>query len=278
MWALLWTSFEFSQISHGEDKNIDTTRSSAAQLIAHRVLRSMSSQDVIRALTMDFDLPSTHPTSDNVDDSATSDDLHDTSRPLLSDNPGNGRNQTSDPEAARPRPSGGGPSVSMSALEVAIAGEALKFIASPIVQDLLQDIWKGNVVLWGDLDVNASTARKKATIYAWRRTMWAGYARLRVPRYRFAFQVVNFAVLLVLFLSTLRQPDRDHLSVQEIFLDIWFLGFAYSELGMYSSLFARDIGLMSVGQIRDSNLSMYSQDPWSFFDVAMVLIFGVFFS
>jgi hypothetical protein len=31
---------------------------------------------------------------------------------------------------------------------------------------------------------------------------------------------------------------------------------------------------MIIGQIRDSNLSMYSQDPWSFFDVAMVLIFG----
>jgi hypothetical protein len=27
------------------------------------------------------------------------------------------------------------------------------------------------------------------------------------------------------------QADRDHISVQEIFLDIWFLGFAYAELG-----------------------------------------------
>jgi len=34
---------------------------------------------------------------------------------------------------------------------------------------------------------------------------------------------------------------------------------------------------MRIGQIRDSNLSMYSQDPWSFFDVAMVLIFSEFF-
>ena len=189
----------------------------------------MSSQDVIRALTLDFDLPSTHPTPDNINDSAPSDDPHDSSRPLLGDHSGN---ETSDPEAARSQSYGGTSSACMSALEVAIVGEALKFIASPIVQDVLQDIWKGNIVLWGDLDVNASTARKKATLYAWRRTMWAGYARLRVPRYRFAFQVANFAVLLVLFLTTLRQPDRDHLSVQEIFLDIWFLGFAYAELGM----------------------------------------------
>jgi hypothetical protein len=27
------------------------------------------------------------------------------------------------------------------------------------------------------------------------------------------------------------------------------------------------------GQIRDSSLSLYAQDPWSFFDIAMVLIF-----
>jgi hypothetical protein len=119
----------------------------------------------------------------------------------------------------------------MSVLEIAIVADALKFIASPIVQSVLQDIWKGNVVLWGDLDLNASIARKKPTVYSWRRTMWVGYARLRVPRYRFAFQVANFSVLLVLFLATLMQPDRDHISVQEIFLDVWFLGFAYAELG-----------------------------------------------
>ena len=189
----------------------------------------MSEQDVIRALTLDFDLPSTHPTSEN--DSPPSEDPHDSSRPLLDDQNGN---ETSDPEAAQSRSHTS--SAGMCALEVAIVGEALKFIASPIVQDILQDIWKGNIVLWGDLDINASTARKKATLYAWRRTMWAGYARLRVPRYRFAFQVVNFAILLVLFLTTLRQPDRDHVSVQEIFLDIWFLGFAYAELGISSPL------------------------------------------
>jgi hypothetical protein len=124
----------------------------------------------------------------------------------------------------------------MSALEVALVGDSLKFIASTIVQDVLQDIWKGNVVLWGDLDINAETARKKPTMYSWTRTMWVGYARLRVPRYRFAFQVANFSVLLALFLWTLIQPDRDHISVQEIILDIWFLGFAYAELGMSNTV------------------------------------------
>lgn len=134
-----------------------------------------------------------------------------------------------DPEAGPSNSSANNPS--MSALEIAIVAEALKFLSSPIVQNVLQDIWKGNVVLWGDLDINASTARKKPTVYSWRRTAWAGYARLRVPRYRFAFQVANFGILLTLFLMTLMQGDRDHLSVQEILMDIWFLGFAYSELG-----------------------------------------------
>jgi len=185
----------------------------------------MSSQDVIRALTLDFDLPSSE-----------------TSEELPSEGPAHAGPEgvgllsgptalESDPEAGTVTSRQNG-SHAMSVLEIAIVADALKFIASPIVQSVLQDIWKGNVVLWGDLDINASTARKKPTVYCWRRTMWAGYARLRVPRYRFAFQVANFSVLLVLFLATLMQPDRDHISVQEIFLDVWFLGFAYSELGI----------------------------------------------
>lgn len=203
---------------------MDSTRSLAAQLIAVRTLRAMSSQDVIRALTLDFDLP------------ASPNDENTTEEPSVSTRESVARETQSlltageeDTEAGR----GASRQIAtMSALEIAIVAEAQKFLAAPIVQGVVEDIWKGNAVLWGDLDINASTARKKPTIYAWRRTMWAGYARLRVPRYRFAFQVANFSVLLVLFLATLVQPDRDHISAQEIFLDIWFLGFAYAELGI----------------------------------------------
>lgn len=226
----------------------------------------MSSQDVIRALTLDFDLPAAETSEEHLSE-----------RPVhvATENAGLLSGSTfseSDPEAGTVVSRQN--SHAMSALEIAIVADALKFIASPIVQGVLQDIWKGNVVLWGDLDINASTARKKPTVYSWRRSMWAGYARLRVPRYRFAFQVANFSVLLVLFLATLMQADRDHISVQEIFLDIWFLGFAYAELG--TSLHLNMGPDLSIGQIRDSSLSMYSQDPWSFFDIAMVLIFGKF--
>jgi hypothetical protein len=228
IWALLWTSFEFSQAAHGEDRNADSTRALASELVAVRVLRSMSSQDVIRALTLDFDLPVNPPQNEESTEeswSATTSTHFREYETLL----GATNIVTPDPEAARATSSSH--NGSMSALEIAIVADAFRFIGSPVVQGVLQDIWKGDVVLWGDLDVNASTARKKPSIYAWRRTMWAGYARLRVPRYRFAFQVANFSILLVLFLATLKQPDRDHISVQEIFLDIWFLGFVYSELG-----------------------------------------------
>lgn len=224
IWALLWTCFEFSQAAHGEERNADSTRSLAAQLIAVRLLRTMSSQDVIRALILDFDLP----TGPNAEDT-TGERSDSTRESIVRETQSLLTGGEEDTEAGR---EASRQIATMSALEIAIVAEALKFIASPIVQGVFEDIWRGNVVLWGDLDINASTARKKPTIYAWRRTMWAGYARLRVPRYRFAFQVANFCVLLVLFLATLIQPDRDHISAQEIFLDIWFLGFAYAELGI----------------------------------------------
>ena len=234
IWALIWASFEFSQAANGEDRNVDSTRSIAAQLIAIRVLRAMSSQDVVRALTLDFELPAT-PTG--VDDSTG-----DLSMDRTMNNPQENQSLLgqsilidADPESGPVSGRQDSNSPAMSALEIALVGETLKFIASPIVQNVLQDIWKGNIVLWGDLDTNGFTARKHPSTYTWRRTAWVGYARLRVPRYRFVFQVANFVILLVLFLATLNQPDRDHISVQEILLDIWFLGFAYSELGSFVS-------------------------------------------
>src|SRR5579862_8830551 len=241
IWALIWTSFEFSQAAHGEDRHIDATRALAAELIAIRVLRAMSYQDIVRSLTLDFDLPPNPTAPDEAAEEAFSETTLDPAETqgLL----GGLIVPEDDPEAGptESRPNGNSSSA-MSALEVAIVGDALRFIGSPIVQDVLQDVWTGNVVLWGDLDVNASRARKKPSIYAWKRTAWVGYARLRVPRYRFAFQVANFTILLLLFLATLIQPDRDHTSVQEIFLDIWFLGFAYAELGKAIAGVSKDLG------------------------------------
>ena len=236
IWALMWTSFEFTQAANREGRSADATRSLAAQLIAKTVLRSMSSHDVIRALTLDFEIPSSPLTTDEQfarSSSATVVSDSQESEALLAES----ISTDDDPEAGQSlSPRNSNRNVTMSALEIAIAGEALIFLASPIVHGVLQDIWRGNIVLWGDIDVNASTARKKASIYSWSRTMWVGYARLRVPRYRFAFQVANFSILLILFLMTLGQIDRDHISIQEIFLDIWFLGFAYAEFGMPNTI------------------------------------------
>lgn len=230
IWALLWTAFEFAQAAHGEDKNVDATRGLAAQIIAIRVIRSMSFHDVVRSLTLDFDLP----TNDDMEEASRAAPTTGSTTPALSGETQHLLdNEDPDPEIGRviSRPNGTH-QASMSALEVAIVAEALRFLASSIVQEVIEGIWKGDVVLWGDIDVNAAKARKKPTIYPWRRTWWVGYARLRVPRYRFAFQVLNFGILLALFLLTLLQPDRDHVSVQEVLLDIWFLGFAYAEFGI----------------------------------------------
>jgi hypothetical protein len=223
IWALLWTSFEFGQAAHGEDKNVDATRSLAAQIIAVRVIRSMSFQDVVRSLTLDFDLPNT----DEDDNLPT---------PVGGSTLGFSGETTGllDAEMGRVSSPASGHQPTMSALEVAIVAEALRFLASTIVQEVIEGVWNGDIVLWGDIDTNATTARKKPTIYPWRPTWWVGYARLRVPRYRFAFQVLNFGILLGLFLLTLLVPYRDHISVQEVLLDIWFLGFAYAELGIPS--------------------------------------------
>lgn len=55
------------------------------------------------------------------------------------------------------------------------------------------------------------------------------YARLRVPRYLKAFEVVFFAVLLALYYAVLVQRNFDSISTTEIFLYIFLAGFAYDE-------------------------------------------------
>src|SRR5579859_1700467 len=135
IWALVWTSFEFSQAARGEERNPDSTRSFAAQLIAIRILRSMSSNDVVRALTLDFELPGT-------DESATGESI---SR-VDDDSQGVGADRM-DTESGITTSMSSNHSPGMSALEVAIVGDAMKFVASTVVQHILVDIWKGNVVL-----------------------------------------------------------------------------------------------------------------------------------
>ena len=220
-----------------EDGSVEESRALACEIIAIRVLRCLSGVDIIRALTMDFEIPCKESQEASNLSTSQSTDTESQSNAVRSE-----------VENAKRL---------SSAMELAILVEAKFFLNSPAAQRTISDIWCGDVMFYSSIDVEGYRARKEVSMYRWTDTFWCGYARLRVPRYRFVFQELNFAVLLALFLAVLRD-ESEHVSFLEIVLDIWFTGFVYDEYA----------------QLNDSgSVALYAANPWSFFDGGMVVVF-----
>ncbi|KAK9369133.1 hypothetical protein V1509DRAFT_621234 [Lipomyces kononenkoae] len=147
----------------------------------------------------------------------------------------------------------------LSALELAILGNAKKFLISRSVESVIASIWEGRIVFWDSISVQS---KKKASFYNPRRPGNDWYSRLRVPKYRMFFMMLNYAVLLALYYGVLAERNITRFTVLEIALDVWFAGFIYEE----------------IGQVRESgSIRYYASDYWSAFDLAMIVIFITYF-
>ncbi|KAK9361088.1 hypothetical protein V1504DRAFT_475414 [Lipomyces starkeyi] len=147
----------------------------------------------------------------------------------------------------------------LSALELAILGNAKKFLLSRSVENVISSIWEGRIVFWDSISVQS---KKKASFYNPRRSGNDWYSRLRVPKYRMFFMMVNYAALLALYYAVLTERNITRVTALEIALDIWYAGFVYEE----------------IGQVRESgSIRYYASDYWSGFDLAMIVIFLTFF-
>lgn len=147
-----------------------------------------------------------------------------------------------------------------SALDLAIVGShpAREFISSDAVQSVMAGIWSGRIMYWKTIE---ATAKKTIHLYNPRSPVdW--YSRLRVPRYRSFFMMINYSILMTLFYVLLFRRHHDgNAGTIEIFLHVWFVGFVLDEVNQ-----AREAG--SFGQ--------YIADFWAFFDLCIVAIFIMF--
>ncbi|KAK9446457.1 uncharacterized protein V1518DRAFT_424008 [Limtongia smithiae] len=149
--------------------------------------------------------------------------------------------------------------IGLSALELAILGDAKKFLLSRAVEDVVASIWDGRIVFWDSISI---AARKRASFYNPRRPGNDWYSRLRVPKYRMFFMMLNYAVLLALYYAVLTQRQTAYISSLEIALDLWFAGFVYEE----------------IGQVRESgSIRYYVSDYWSAFDLTIIFVFLAYF-
>ncbi|KZV77107.1 calcium activated cation channel [Peniophora sp. CONT] len=124
-----------------------------------------------------------------------------------------------------------------SALEVAIDTHCLVFLSSNETQDVVNWLWKGEIVMeyHDDHDVDFVPFDAKEA----KRSFWGHFdpARMAVPRYQNAFRIAVWFVLLVVYSQAVQQPlDRadptlgTELDPWEIFLYVLGLSFAIEEL------------------------------------------------
>jgi hypothetical protein len=91
----------------------------------------------------------------------------------------------------------------MNALEIAAVCDAKKFLSQKPVQKIVADIWNGDVIFWESLSAHSV---KKARPY--NKRVADPFARLRVPKYQKAFQVLFFVSLLVLYYAVLVERSK----------------------------------------------------------------------
>ena len=89
---------------------------------------------------------------------------------------------------------------------MAIATEAKRFLSSPLVQKVVNDIYRGRIVfsMTSHNSVLADNYKPRAIeIYDVHRAPFLDHYRLRVPRYGAILEFFNFAALLSLFVLAL---------------------------------------------------------------------------
>lgn len=263
VFALLWCKLDFAAKSGNDETNIDTARGYACEIAAMRVLRRYDSHDVLIALTNDFiAVKGTDGDALSIDSRVSNDNSRsidaNVSTPLLHvdrvDNESRRKGSLIESEAissSRERSA----SDSFTALEVAIVAGAKHFTSAQIVQDILTEIWNGEIVFWTEISQNQ---RKRAQYYdkAVDAKFW-NFARLRVPLYAFIIESFNFFILSGIYLLVVTDREYSNIGWVEVFLALWFIGFSYQELDQFRS----------AGQAK-----FYFANPFNYFDLGMIIV------
>ncbi|KAF9223526.1 hypothetical protein BS17DRAFT_802561 [Gyrodon lividus] len=149
---------------------------------------------------------------------------------------------------------------SQSAIEMAIATRAKAFLASTIVQSVVDDMYTGRIVftIAANRSMVADNYKQRAIeMYDVRRAPFLDHYRLRVPRYSALLHFTNIMVLLITFVVCLWTQDTSHISTWEaVFL-----------------VFATAFTLQEYTASKEYGWHIYISNVWNAFDTSFVLIF-----
>lgn len=157
----------------------------------------------------------------------------------------------------------------ISALEVAILVEAKHFLAHPMVNRVLQDIWDGSILFQSSMHklhrtrnltsealISSSYGRRGPGVrYRYQDASIFKLSRLRVPRYRHIINLASFVVLLILYVSVLHTRSKVFSTVECVFW-LWGLGFVLDEIVAFN----------------DAGFTLYVMSLWNMFDLIILLL------
>ncbi|KAJ6577224.1 receptor-activated Ca2+-permeable cation channel [Mycena capillaripes] len=147
-----------------------------------------------------------------------------------------------------------------SALEAAISTQAKRFLASPVSQKVVNDIYTGRIVF------STATTRsmladnykpRAITIYDCRDAPFLDHYRLRVPKYCGILEFLNFACLLITFVLCLSNQDP----TQVTFWEVVFI------------VFATAFTLQEYTASTEHGWIIYIANMWNVFDTSFVFVF-----
>ncbi|OBZ72477.1 hypothetical protein A0H81_07646 [Grifola frondosa] len=146
------------------------------------------------------------------------------------------------------------------ALEMAIATESKAFLASLLVQTVVNDIYAGRVVfsMTSNRSVLADNYKPRAIeVYDFRKTPFLNHYRLRVPRYGAILEFLNFSLLMTTFLLCLANREIDHMNAFEIVFIVFASAFTLAE---YTAS-------------KEHGWGIYIANLWNVFDSSFIVIF-----
>ncbi|EJF64813.1 hypothetical protein BD309DRAFT_962257 [Dichomitus squalens] len=149
------------------------------------------------------------------------------------------------------------------ALEMAIASESKAFLASPLVQTVVNDIYSGRMVftMTSKRSVLADNYKPRSIeVYDVRKAPFLDHYRLRVPRYGAILEFLNFALLLTTFLLCLSTKDLDAMNGFEKLFIVFAAAFALEE---YTAS-------------KEHGWTIYIANLWNVFDTSFIVIFLIY--
>ncbi|KAF8596769.1 hypothetical protein BDV93DRAFT_479992 [Ceratobasidium sp. AG-I] len=147
-----------------------------------------------------------------------------------------------------------------NAIEMAIVGNAKRFIKSSACQKIIDGIYWGRIVYQASSDhsILADTYKLKPIhFYDPHKAPLLDHYRLKVPAIRSVLEYINFLMLFVLFVLALEMNEKANINIFEAAFMVYGLGFVVEKLAA----------------MQEHGIRVYSANLWNGFDIAFVTVY-----